>query len=84
MEADKINMEDLFIRKEEVNKLKLQTFKKILHRAHKKIRLTSRQNIHEPWCFFVIPEFMIGVPRYDTAACTAYIMDKIKVKRDKL
>ena len=26
---------------------------------------------------FVIPEFLIGVPRYDTAACTAYIMDEL-------
>ena len=77
MEADKINMEDLFIRKQQVENLKLQTFKRILHRAHKKIKLTSRQKVNEPWCFFVIPEFLIGVPEYDTAACTAYIMDEL-------
>ena len=77
MEADKINMEDLFIRKQQVENLKLQTFKRILHRVHKKIKLTSRQKVNEPWCFFVIPEFLIGVPRYDTAACTAYIMDEL-------
>jgi len=77
MDADKINMEDLFIRKEQVKQLKLQTFQRILHRAHKKIKLTSRQKVNEPWCFFLIPEFLIGVPRYDTAACTAYIMDEL-------
>lgn len=75
--AEKINMDELFIRKQQLDNLKLKTFKKILNRAHKKIKITSRQKAHEPWCFFIVPEFIVGIPRYDTAACTAYIMDKL-------
>ena len=29
-------------------------------------------------CWFVIPEFMLGLPKYDTGACTAYLMGKLE------
>ena len=30
------------------------------------------------FCCFVIPEFLLGTPRYDSGACIAYIIDKLK------
>ena len=32
----------------------------------------------EKFCWFVIPEVIIGVPKYDQGACIAYIVDKLK------
>jgi hypothetical protein len=29
-------------------------------------------------CWYVVPEIIIGVPKYDQAGCIAYIMDKLK------
>jgi len=29
-------------------------------------------------CWYVIPEIIIGVPKYDQAGCIAYAMDKLK------
>ena len=75
---EKINIDELFVRKYEVAELKTRTFKKILSRIHHKIKLTSRQKYNEPFCFYVVPEFLVGTPRYDSAACTAYIMDKLR------
>jgi hypothetical protein len=49
----------------------------LLGRIHNKIKLTSRQKHDEQFCWFVVPEMMIGVPKYDQGAAIAYIMDKL-------
>jgi len=76
--SDKINIDDLYQRKREVEQIKLKVFRKILNRAHTKIKITSRQRHTEPFAFFVVPEFIVGTPSYDVAACIAYIIDKLK------
>jgi hypothetical protein len=32
----------------------------------------------ERYCWYVIPEIIIGVPRYDQGACIAYVMDTLQ------
>ena len=76
--SDKINMDNLFERKRELDQLKLKTFRKILNRVHTKIQITSRQRHCEQFIFFVVPEYIIGTPKYDVAACIAFIIDKLK------
>ncbi len=76
--SDKINIDDLYQRKREVDQLKIKTFRKILNRVHTKIKITSRQRHAEQFTFFVVPEFIVGTPRYDVAACIAFIIDKLK------
>ena len=77
--SDKINIDDLYQRKREIDQLKLKVFRKILNRVHSKIKITSRQRSAEQFTFFVVPEFLVGTPRYDVAACIAYIIDKLKI-----
>ena len=47
-------------------------------RIHNKITLTSRQHTGVQHCWYLIPEMMIGVPRYDHGACIAFCIDKLK------
>tara|TARA_B100001057_G_scaffold406876_1_gene420436 strand:- start:100 stop:669 length:570 start_codon:yes stop_codon:yes gene_type:complete len=75
---DKINLDDLYTRKREIEKNRLQIYKQILNRVHKQIKISSRQKFNNQFTFFVIPEFLMGVPMYDIAACTAFIIDKLK------
>ena len=75
--SDKLNLDELYERKNEVEQNRIKIYQKILARVHTKIKITSRQRISEQFCFFIIPEFLVGTPRYDSAACTAYIMDKL-------
>jgi hypothetical protein len=42
-----------------------------------KIKTTSRQKIDEQFCWFVVPEIIIGVPKFDQGACIAYLIDKL-------
>ena len=75
--SEKINMDELYQRKNEIEQNRTKTYQKILSRVHTKIKVTSRQKTTEQFCFFIIPEFIIGLPRYDSATCTAYIIDKL-------
>lgn len=74
---EKINLDDLYEKKREHDLSKLNIFNRLLGRIHNKIKLTSRQKHDEQFCWFVVPEMMIGVPKYDQGAAVAYIMDKL-------
>jgi len=74
----KLNLDDLYERKQQHDLNTLSTYNKILSRIHNKIKLLSRQHINDQHCWFTIPEMIIGVPRYDNGACTAYIIDKLQ------
>lgn len=73
----KINLDDLYRRKKEIHDNKLKIYNKILKRVHDRIKYTSRIKDSPCFCCYVIPEFMLGVPRYDSAACIAHVMDKL-------
>ena len=74
---DKISLDDLYHRTHQLDDLRVRVYKKLLNRAHQKIKYASRQRDSEHFCFFIVPEFLVGTPRYDSAACIAYIMDKL-------
>jgi len=75
--SDKINMDDLYERKKKTEEVKIQVYNRILNRVHKKIKSISRSRNGEKFCFFLIPEFVLGIPKYDIGICTSYIIDKL-------
>ena len=76
--SEKINIDELYEKKRQLDVTKLELFKKILNRIHVRIKTTARQNIDDKFCWFVVPEVIIGIPKYDQAACIAYIMDTLQ------
>lgn len=76
--SEKLNIDELYEKKRQSDLSKLELYKKILNRIHVRIKTTARQNIHEKFCWFVVPETIIGVPKYDQANCIAYIMDTLQ------
>ena len=76
--SDKISLDSLYDRKREVDNHRLETYNKILKRIHQKIIYTSKHRYNEPFLFYVVPEFMIGVPRYNVTHCTIYIIEKLE------
>lgn len=75
--SEKINLDDLYEKKKQHDLNTLNIYNKILGRIHNKIKLASRQSIDNQFCWFVVPEVMIGVPKYDHGASIAYIIDKL-------
>jgi len=76
--SEKINIDELYEKKRQQDLNKLALFNKILNRVHIRIRTTSRQKVDEQFCWFLVPETILGVPKYDQGACIAYLMDKLK------
>lgn len=76
--TEKINIDELYEKKRQQDLNKLELFNKLLNRVHVKIRTVSRQKVDEQFCWFLIPETILGVPKYDQGACIAYLMDKLK------
>lgn len=77
-EQIKLNLDDLYERKQQHDLNTLATYNKILNRIHNKIKLISRQHITDQHCWYTIPEMIIGIPKYDHGACTAYIIHKLQ------
>jgi hypothetical protein len=76
--SEKLNIDELYEKKRQYDLTQLALFNKILHRVHVRIKTVSRQRKDEQFCWFLVPEVIIGVPRYDQAACIAYLIDKLK------
>lgn len=49
----------------------------ILQRTHRKIKYTSRQKFNDHFCFYIVPEFLVGVPTYDIATCISYLVEQL-------
>ena len=77
-EPESINIDDLYEKKRERDMSQLRLFNKMLSRVHARIKLTSRQANAEKMCWFVVPEFILGIPLYNQGDCIGYIMDKLK------
>jgi hypothetical protein len=76
--SEKINIDELYEKKRLSDVNKLELFKKILNRIHIRIKTTARQNVTDRSCWFIVPEIIIGVPKYDQGACIAYVMDTLQ------
>ena len=82
--SEKINIDELYEKKRQIDLNKLELFKKILNRIHIRIKTTAKQNNHEKFCWFVVPEIIIGVPKYDQAGCIAYLMNTLETNGFKV
>lgn len=76
--SEKLNIDELYEKKRQYDLSKLSLYNKILNRIHVRIKTTSRQKIDEQFCWYVVPEVIIGVPKYDQGSCIAYLIDKLK------
>jgi hypothetical protein len=76
--SEKLNIDELYERKRHHDIMKLDLFNKMLNNVHKRIKLTTRQKIDNQMCWYLVPETILGVPKYDQGACIAFLMDKLK------
>lgn len=74
----KLNLDELYIKKQQQNINTLNNYNKILARIHNKIKYTSKQLINDQCCWYVMPEVLIGIPKYDYRDCTAYVIEKMR------
>ena len=74
----KININELYQKKQIKDINTKNNYNKILSRIHSKIRCASK-GIHEVYhCWYIMPEMLIGIPNYDYRDCTAYIIEQLR------
>ena len=76
--VEKLNLDDLYDQKKQEDLGKLYTFNRILTRVHEKIKIAARLKNSQQFCWFLVPEVLIGVPNYDKNACITYIISKLE------
>lgn len=78
MESPKINLDDLYEKKKQDDLNTVNSYNKILEKIHHQIKVASRQKINNQCCWYVVPEFIFGIPRYDIKACIVYIIQSLE------
>ena len=73
---EKISLDDLFVTKEANQKNTIKIFQKFQQEHIKKLKLLRDKNLIMIF-FFVVPEFLLGVPKYDVGLCTSWIIEKL-------
>ena len=73
-----LNIDELYIKKQERDLNTLNSYNKILTRIHNRIKYTSKNYIDEFHCWYIMPEMLIGIPNYDFRECTAYTIEKLR------
>jgi hypothetical protein len=77
-ESLKLNLDELYNKKQQQDLNVLNNYNKILQRIHNKIKYISKNIVNDNCCWYVMPEMVIGVPKYDYKDCTAYTIDKLR------
>jgi hypothetical protein len=77
-ESLKLNLDELYNKKQQQDLNVLNNYNKILQRIHNKIKYVSKNIVNDNCCWYLMPEMVIGVPKYDYKDCTAYIIDKLR------
>lgn len=74
----KLNIDELYSKKQQQDLNVLKNYNNILLRIHNKIKYVSKNMLNENCCWYVMPEMILGVPKYDHRDCTAYVIEKLR------
>ena len=75
---ERIDMEELYERKQKEEAKRREIYNKILTRVHKQIKSVSKKRNADSFTFYVVPEFIFGIPKYDLNLCIAHVMNELE------
>jgi hypothetical protein len=64
---------DLFDKRRQRDSAKLKSYNKILEQIYGRIKTSSRDG-GDPWITYVVPPFILGLPRIDLQDCIVYLV----------
>ena len=71
-----LKITDLFETSNKKNLMRLEIYDDVLVKCHRRIKYNS--TLERTYCFFQIPEFIIGVPLYKVEEMRIYIINSLK------
>jgi hypothetical protein len=76
--SPQLDLDELYEKKQKQDQQQLDLYNKILGRIHTRIKTVARQYKDQHYCWYVIPETIIGVSRYNQPGCIAYVFDQLQ------
>ena len=73
----KINIDELYDKKQKRDQKQVSVFNKILNRINRRIMTTSRMKRDETYIWYQVPPYIFGEPIYDQTDCIAYVVTKL-------
>ncbi len=70
-----LNIKDLYATINEKTLKRMEIYDSVLQKCHKRIQYHS--TLQRTYCFFQIPEFIIGVPLFDAQEMKTYLMNSL-------
>lgn len=70
-----LNINDLYETINNKNKVRMEKFDMILQKIHSRIKYNAK--LEKTYCFFQIPEFIIGVPLYNVSDLRNYLINSL-------
>ena len=77
-ETPHIDIDELYETKQKIDINRVNLYNKLILRIHTKIKLSSKQRINNNFCYFVMPEVLVGYPNYDFNECLLYIISSLE------
>jgi len=69
----KLDPNSLYNEQEKRDALRLKTYNNILEQVHNKIKIIAKQPKNDKTLMFVVPDFVLGVPRFNKRDCIVYL-----------
>lgn len=76
--VQKMNIDNLFAKKQRRDVKQLSIYNKLLNRVHKRINTVARSRSNDTHIWFNVPEYIFGEPVYDNADCTGYLVAQLE------
>tara|TARA_B100000123_G_C25716510_1_gene422417 strand:+ start:607 stop:1146 length:540 start_codon:yes stop_codon:yes gene_type:complete len=77
-ETPNLDIEELYETKQKMDVNRLNIYNKLLSKIHTKIKIASRQRNNNNFCWYLMPEILIGFPNYDISECLLYILNRLE------
>ena len=74
----KLNIDELYDKKQQQDLNVLKNYNNILVRIHNKIKYISKNIVNDNCCWYIMPEMILGVPKYDHRDCITYVIEKLR------
>ena len=73
----KVNIDELYEKKQKRDQRQLSVFNKILNRINRRITTSSQMKRDEKYVWYQVPPYIFGEPIYDQTDCIAYVVTKL-------
>ena len=76
MEQEKFDIRKLYVHQKKKSDQKKALYESVMKKVHYRIEGVASRS--ETQCLFQVPEFMLGMPLYDSFQCSGYVIERLK------